>query len=270
MADIQHQMKERVRAQSEKIDRVRAEIARVPLDEDKLKRDLDIDALFGEPGYGTLEREWVRPTLEVNGITGGFQGQGGKTIVPSWAVAKITCRLVQGQDPADVADKLSKHILAAAPEGVSVNVRKLPGNGRAYQMPLDLEVLELAGDAMEATFGKRPFPVWTGGTVPVAEQFVSELGIWCLYFAFSEPDNGPLTDTRHGCSHDAGASNRREPRGTSTPGCHDGRPGVHGAARFGIEDRHRAIRRRRQAALDPARGYRRARSLAEVVDARGV
>ena len=121
---------------------------------------------------------------------GGYQGAGIKTVLPSQAFAKITCRLVRGQDPADVADKVARHVQDAAPAGVTVEVRKLPGNGRAYQMPLDLEVLRLAGEAMERTFGLRPFPVWTGGTVPVAEQFVSELGIWCLYFAFSEPDNG--------------------------------------------------------------------------------
>ncbi|MFA5595600.1 MAG: dipeptidase [Trueperaceae bacterium] len=167
----------------------RQAIDSVPKVEGELE-SLGLQEWWGDPAYTPDERRVVRPTLEVNGMWGGYQGAGIKTVLPSEAFAKITCRLVQGQDPAEVADKLSQHILAAAPAGVSVNVRKLPGNGRAYQMPLDLTVLDLAGDAMEATFGQRPFPVWTGGTVPVAEQFVSELGIWCLYFAFGEPDNG--------------------------------------------------------------------------------
>ena len=167
----------------------REAIDSVPKVEGELE-SLGIEEWWGDANYTPDERRVVRPTLEINGMWGGYQGAGIKTVLPSEAFAKITCRLVQGQDPADVADKLSRHILAVAPKGVSVNVRKLPGNGRAYQMPLDLDILELAGDAMEATFGLRPFPVWTGGTVPVAEQFVSELGIWCLYFAFGEPDNG--------------------------------------------------------------------------------
>lgn len=145
---------------------------------------------WGDPAFTPDERRVVRPTLEVNGMWGGYKGPGIKTVLPSQAFAKITCRLVRGQDPTDVADKVADHIRAAAPQGVTVTVKKLPGDGRAYQMPLDLKVLDLAGRAMQETFGLEPFPVWTGGTVPVAEQFVSELGIWCLYFAFGEPDNG--------------------------------------------------------------------------------
>jgi acetylornithine deacetylase/succinyl-diaminopimelate desuccinylase-like protein len=151
---------------------------------------LGLSEWWGDPAFTPDERRVVRPTLEVNGMWGGYQGPGIKTVLPSEAFAKITCRLVRGQDPADVAEKVARHIRNAAPKGVTVTVNKLPGDGRAYQMPLDLKVLEVAGTAMEETFGLKPFPVWTGGTVPVAEQFVSELGIWCLYFAFGEPDNG--------------------------------------------------------------------------------
>ncbi len=167
----------------------RAAIDAVPKVEGELE-GLGLEEWWGDPAFTPDERRLVRPTLEVNGLYGGYQGPGIKTVLPSTAHAKITCRLVRGQDPADVANKLAAHLEAAAPAGVTVSVRQLPGNGRAYQMPLDLAVLELAGEAMEATFGLQPFPVWTGGTVPVAEQFVSELGIWCLYFAFGEPDNG--------------------------------------------------------------------------------
>ncbi len=151
---------------------------------------LGLTEWWGDPAFTPDERRVVRPTLEVNGMWGGYQGPGIKTVLPSEAFAKITCRLVRGQEPSDVAEKVAQHIRNAAPAGVTVTVNKLPGDGRAYQMPLHLKVLEVAGAAMEETFGLKPFPVWTGGTVPVAEQFVSELGIWCLYFAFGEPDNG--------------------------------------------------------------------------------
>lgn len=167
----------------------RQAIAGLPETENELE-GLGLQAWWGDPAFTPQERRLVRPTLEINGMWGGYQGPGIKTVLPSEAHAKITCRLVEGQDPDDVAAKLIAHIQAAAPSGVSVSVKQLAGKGRAYNMPLDLKVLELAADAMEATFGKRPFPIWTGGTVPVAEQFVSELGIWCLYFAFAEPDNG--------------------------------------------------------------------------------
>lgn len=167
----------------------RAAIAAVPATEGELE-GLGLSDWWGDARFTPEERRHVRPTLEVNGLWGGYQGPGIKTVLPSEAHAKITCRLVEGQDPDEVAAKLTAHILAAAPAGVTVSVKQLAGKGRAYQMPLDLRVLELAGDAMEATFGLRPFPVWSGGTVPVAEQFVTEMGTWCLYFAFGEPDNG--------------------------------------------------------------------------------
>lgn len=167
----------------------RAAIASVPQVEGELG-SLGLSEWWGDPDFTPDERRVVRPTLEINGMWGGYQGPGIKTVLPSEAHAKITCRLVEGQDPDDVAAKLTAHIKGAAPSGVTVSVKQLAGKGRAYQMPLDLKVLELASDAMETTFGLRPFPVWTGGTVPVAEQFVSELGVWCLYFAFGEPDNG--------------------------------------------------------------------------------
>lgn len=170
-------------------DQQRAAIAAIPVTEGELD-SLGLSDWWGDSRFTPEERRLVRPTLEINGMWGGYQGPGIKTVLPSLAHAKITCRLVEGQDPDEVAAKLAAHIKAAAPEGVTVSVKQLAGKGKAYQMPLDLKVLELAGDAMEQTFGKRPFAVWSGGTVPVAERFVTEMGVWCLYFAFGEPDNG--------------------------------------------------------------------------------
>jgi acetylornithine deacetylase/succinyl-diaminopimelate desuccinylase-like protein len=167
----------------------RAAIAAVPAGRDELGQ-LALSDWWGDPAYAAAERRLVRPTLEVNGMWGGYQGAGIKTVLPSQAHAKITCRLVEGQEPDDVAAKLADAIKRAAPRGVTVEVKQLPGKARAYQMPLDLPILQVAGQALEETYGRAPFPVWTGGTVPVAEQFGSVMGIWCLYYAFGEPDNG--------------------------------------------------------------------------------
>ncbi len=162
-----------------------------PNDEQAELDKLGLDEWWGDPDYTPAERRAVRPTLEVNGVGGGYQGPGVKTVLPNRALAKITCRLVVGQEPSRVFEALQRHIARHTPAGVKATLNTIPGNGRAYQMPLDHPALAVASEAMEAVFGRTPFPVWTGGTVPVAEQFQSVMGIWCLYFAFSEPDNGP-------------------------------------------------------------------------------
>ncbi len=170
---------------------VRRAIADLPLDEAAELRQLGLSGWWGDPDYTPEERRTVRPTLEVNGIGGGYQGAGVKTVLPNRAFAKITCRLVVGQEPEAVFEALKRHVERHTPPGVRATLTPIPGSGRPYQMPLDHPALAVAGDAMSAVFGRTPFPVWTGGTVPVAEQFQSVMGIWCLYFAFSEPDNGP-------------------------------------------------------------------------------
>lgn len=169
-------------------DELRAAIGSVP--REGAAADLGLDGWWGDPAYTPAERRVARPTLEINGMWGGYQGGGIKTVLPKEAHAKITCRLVVGQDPDKVVAALTEHIRNHTPAGVKVSVKPLAGKGRAYLMPLDHPVLAIAGEAMQAAYGARPFPVFTGGTVPVAEQFGSVLGMWCLYFAFGEPDNG--------------------------------------------------------------------------------
>ena len=168
---------------------VRAELARMPDDEAAELGNLGIDEWWGVADYTARERRNVRPTLEVNGMGGGFQGPGIKTVLPREAMAKITCRLVIGQDPQDIVAKLRAHVAKVAPPGVRVSFEPLPGSSWAYQMPVDHPVLAVASDSLAAVYGRPAFPVWTGGTVPVAEQFQRLLGVWCLYFAFGEPDN---------------------------------------------------------------------------------
>ena len=131
----------------------RADIARVPFDEEAYKASLGVDELFGEAGYSTLERQWARPTLEVNGIWGGFQGDGVKTVLPNRAHAKITCRLVPDQDPQEIIGLLEAHVRRHTPPGVRVTVRGFPGSARPFLMPREHPALQAAGEVLASSTG---------------------------------------------------------------------------------------------------------------------
>ncbi len=169
---------------------VRDAIAALPYDDAQELAAVGLSGWTGEEGYSPLERRWVRPTFEVNGIWGGFQGDGVKTVLPNAAHAKITCRLVDGQDPDRILDAIEHYVKRISPPGLTVDIGRLPGKARAYDMPLDHPSLPLASSSLEAVYGKEPVFVWVGGTVPVASDFRALLGMWTLYFAFGEPDNG--------------------------------------------------------------------------------
>jgi len=166
----------------------RARIAEVPHDDEKYKADLDIPATFGEPGYATLERLWARPTLEVNGIWGGFQGDGTKTVIPSEAHAKITCRLVADQNPAKIADLLRAHVAKHAPPDVNVTTTRLPGNADPYLIPADHPGNQAARVVLEKLYGTTPYYTRLGGSIPVCPLFLKELGAYTVNFAFSLED----------------------------------------------------------------------------------
>jgi len=166
----------------------RADIAAVPFDEETLKASLDVDDLFGEPGYTPRERNWARPTLEINGIWGGFQGEGVKTVLPSEAHAKITCRLVPDQDPDEIIALLEKHVRTHTPKGVRVSVQPLPGKAKPYATPKDHPAVAAAAEVLREVYGKEPYYVRTGGTVPVFELFRTHLGAYTVEFAFGLPD----------------------------------------------------------------------------------
>jgi acetylornithine deacetylase/succinyl-diaminopimelate desuccinylase-like protein len=167
----------------------RRELARVPFDEAALREQLGIAQFVGEPDYTPLERTWIRPTLEVNGMWGGFQGDGSKTVLPNEAHAKITCRLVPDQDPDQIAQAVEQHVRRHAPAGVAVTVTRSKGKARPYLMPAEHPSLAAAAKALRATYGKDPVRVRVGGTLPVSDLVKRELGTWLVFFAFGEPDN---------------------------------------------------------------------------------
>lgn len=166
----------------------RADIARLPFDERAYLAQVGAPAPFGEPGYTTLERQWTRPTIEVNGMWGGYQGPGSKTIVPSAAHAKITCRLVAHQQPDMVLDLIVQHLERNAPAGTRLSFQRGDHGAPAAHIERDHWALAAAGTALQAVYGVRPLVVRMGGTVPVAEIFQRVLGMATLYFSFSTGD----------------------------------------------------------------------------------
>jgi acetylornithine deacetylase/succinyl-diaminopimelate desuccinylase-like protein len=166
----------------------RASMAMVPFDEEKFKRELGIDDVFGEPGYTTLERAWARPTLDVNGIWGGFQGEGTKTVLPCKASAKLTCRLVPDQDPNQIMDLIEAHVARFTPAGVKVAVKRFPGTAKPYHIPRNHPGNEAARAVLEDVYGKPPYYIRTGGTIAVCHTFLSILGVHTVSFAFGLND----------------------------------------------------------------------------------
>jgi len=166
----------------------RSAIAAVPFDEKEYKEAIGVDALVAEPGYTPQEHLAGRPTLEVNGIWGGFQGEGIKTVLPNEAHAKITCRLVANQEPANIVDLLTRHVESHTPPGVRVTVRPLPGAANPYLIPMDHWGNQAAGAVLREVYGKDPFVTRIGGSIPVCGHFLSLLGAYTVNFAFGLMD----------------------------------------------------------------------------------
>ncbi len=167
-------------------DAERAALAALPFDEEALRAELDVPALVGETGWTTTERRGARPTLDVNGIWGGFSGEGSKTIIPGRANAKITCRLVANQDPDRVFALLHDYVMQIAPPGVRVDVVST-GGGRPTLTPRDQPATRAYARALEAAFGREPLFVREGGSVPVAASFASILGLPVTVMGFMPP-----------------------------------------------------------------------------------
>ena len=161
----------------------RAEMAKAPFSQEAYNKALDIDSAYGEKGYSTMERGSIRPTLDVNGMWGGYTGEGAKTVIPSKAYAKISMRLVPSQGPDEITEKFVKHFNAIAPEGVKVKVTPHHG-GEAAVTPIDSIGYEAASKAYEITFGKKPIPVRSGGSIPIIAMFEKELGLKTVMMGF--------------------------------------------------------------------------------------
>ncbi|WBU90936.1 dipeptidase [Cellulophaga omnivescoria] len=152
----------------------RAEMAKAPFSLENYKKALDINAVYGEKGYTTNERNSIRPTLDVNGIWGGYTGEGAKTVIASKAYAKISMRLVPNQDWENITELFAKHFTSIAPEGVTVKVNPHHG-GQGYVTPIDSIGYKAASKAYETTFGKTPIPQRSGGSIPIVALFEKEL-----------------------------------------------------------------------------------------------
>lgn len=163
-------------------------LAALPFDEATYLGQVGAPAAFGEPSYSTLERQWTRPTLEVNGMWGGYQGPGSKTVIPSEAHAKISCRLVPDQDPHDIITKLVQHLEAHLPPGVRLIVGLEDHAAMPYRIAVDHPALAAAGAALQDVYGESPLIVRMGGTVPVCEVFQRTLGVDTVFFSFSTAD----------------------------------------------------------------------------------
>ncbi len=161
----------------------RAELAKAPFDLEEYKRDLAINDVMGEAGYSTTERTSIRPTLDVNGIWGGYTGEGAKTVLPSKASAKISMRLVPNQTPDEITALFTNHFTAIAPAGVTVQVKPHHG-GMPYVTPVDSVEFEAASKAFEDAWGKKPIPTRGGGSIPITALFEQELGIKSILMGF--------------------------------------------------------------------------------------
>ena len=161
----------------------RKKMAKAPFSLDEYKKALDIDEVSGEKGYSTIERTGIRPSLDVNGIWGGYTGEGAKTVLPSKAYAKISMRLVPNQDNEKISQLFEEHFMKIAPKNVKVKVTALHG-GQAYVSPTDMTAYKAAEKAYAEAFGKDPIPTRSGGSIPIISTFEKILGVKSILMGF--------------------------------------------------------------------------------------
>ena len=174
----------------------RAEMAKAPFDLEAYQNALQIDSIYGEKGYTTNERNSIRPTLDVNGIWGGYIGEGAKTVIPSKAHAKISMRLVPHQDWEEVTALFTAHFKNIAPKGVQVKVTPHHG-GQGYVTPINTIAYKAAAKAYEATFGKTPIPQRSGGSIPIVSLFEKELDSKTILMGFGLDSNAIHSPNEH-------------------------------------------------------------------------
>ena len=167
----------------------RAETALVPFDETEFLAGTGAAAVWGEPGYSVLERLWLRPTLDLNGIGGGFQGAGSKTVTPCEARAKFSCRLVSGQQPDAVMEQIRRHIALHTPPWAQAVVEARKDTAAAFEIRRNHPTLLAAAGVLRDLYGKEPLYIRLGGTLPIAETFVNLLGAEMVFFSWEQTDN---------------------------------------------------------------------------------
>lgn len=165
---------------------VRTQMKGLPFDEEHFREETGAPALGGETGYSVLERLWTRPTCEVNGLLSGYTGEGAKTVLPSRAMAKVSCRLVPDQDPAGIEKLMKAHVATVAPSGVNVTVTHLHG-GRPWRAELNGPLFDAARRALAAAFGREPVITGEGGSIPVVGDFERILGAPVALIGFGLP-----------------------------------------------------------------------------------
>lgn len=163
-------------------------IAHIPFDEEKYKKAINVKALSGEKGYSTLERNSCRPSFDVCGVWGGYTGKGSKTVLPSKAYAKVSCRLVPHQDHTEISQLFADYILSIAPDTVQVKVTPMHG-GQGYVCPISLPAYQAAEKGFEKAFGKKPLAVRRGGSIPIISTFEQVLGIKTVLMGFGLESN---------------------------------------------------------------------------------
>jgi acetylornithine deacetylase/succinyl-diaminopimelate desuccinylase-like protein len=168
--------------------REREEFARMPFDEAEFVREHGLHSLFGDPDYRPLERRGARPTLDVNGIWGGFQGEGSKTIIPAHAHAKVSCRLVPDMELDRTFERVRDYVLSVAPPGVDVTVTKI-NDGMWSRTPIDHPAVAAAADCLREVFGDSPYYLYEGGSVPAGATFARVLGLPVVLLGFTPPDD---------------------------------------------------------------------------------
>ncbi len=164
----------------------RENFKKLPFDLEKYKKDLSVKALTGEKGYTPLERTWIRPSLDINGIKGGYTGEGAKTILPSEASAKISMRLVPNQKPEDITNKIIKYLKQIAPDTVKIEINPLHG-GEPVLTPIDSPGIKAAQKALKAAFGKEPVFMREGGSIPIVALFSEVLNVAPVLMGFGLP-----------------------------------------------------------------------------------
>src|SRR5579871_3355277 len=168
-------------------DEERTAWTKLPFNEKQYRKDLGAPKLFGESGYTTLERVWGRPTFEVNGLLGGFTGEGAKTVIPAVAMAKVSMRLVPNQHPDKIAEVFEAYLKKIAPKTVELKVTRMHG-GKPWLTAYDNPYVQAAGRAIEQGFGKSPVFCREGGSIPVVSTFQEELGLPSVLFGVGLPD----------------------------------------------------------------------------------